>query len=501
VRVALSAYDPPGFMTDFDRIPGQRAQWSLAVSGWFDECIEGQLAKLQGQSCQFYNQLRSPPTGTALAQDIVWNGFSGTLRNRYGRAQALKLADTPVPLTQRIDGPGSYFVGGQWENLFYRPLDEYCEWHVTRDPDGKIRRVTFTSEPPEYWQALHGDTLPSIEGTPTYPTVGDRSLLLDLYREYVSRKVEYEDLICAEDLVDYSEPGSPTVVYAKGTYNPYNRWNTTDGIMHLIQPANTLGAEIKLAADATVLRSAQGSSGRVLADPDALIACAAYGGLNRASDPTIGASVNELAALGFAITLRNPVGLYMDHLDMAGWEGPDGSPIDPTWFRVLRGRPGMIEHAVFEVPPREGFTVSDITIGGVPIAYGGHLGEHMTVKLVGLASEPGRFSNRPIGCAKGACADAANPAFLYYRNLGEPCAAGRVPAFDYPEPTDQTLAQDTQTAAEKPGGHNEGGNAQGIAVPERRTATAERQARLREASRRKPGFKILPRADPPHRLR
>jgi hypothetical protein len=160
--VELSAYDPPGFMTDFDRIPGQRAQWSLAVSGWFDECVAEQLAKLQGQPCQFYNQLRAPPNGTPLAQDIVWNGFSGTLRNRYGRAQALKLADTPVPLTQRIDGPGSYFVGGQWESLFYRPLDEYCEWHVTRDPDGKIRRVTFTSEPPEYWQALHGDTLPSI---------------------------------------------------------------------------------------------------------------------------------------------------------------------------------------------------------------------------------------------------------------------------------------------------------------------------------------------------
>ena len=34
----------------------------------------------------------------------------------------------------------------------------------------------------------------------------------------------------------------------KGTYNPYNRWNTTDGIMHLTHPANTLSAEIKLGA-------------------------------------------------------------------------------------------------------------------------------------------------------------------------------------------------------------------------------------------------------------
>jgi hypothetical protein len=431
--MSIAAYDPPGFMSDFDGIPGQLAQWSRAVSGWFDECIAIELAELQGQPCQYYNQLETPTNGTPVEQAIVWNALSGTLRNRYGRAQALELADHMVPLTQRIDGPGSYFVGGQWENLYYRPLDEYCEWRVTRGPDGKIRRVTFTSEPPEYWQALHGDTLPNINSVPTYPTVGDPNLVLELYREYVSPEVQYEDLICAEDLVDYTNPDAPQVIYAKGTYNPYNRWNTTDGIMHLTQPANTLGAEIKLAADATVLRSPGGAAGRPLADPDALIACAHYGGLNRCSDPTIGATVNELAALGFAITLRNPVGLYMDHLDMTGWAAPDGSPVDPSWFRILRGQPGLIERAVFEVPEGEGFTVSDVTIGGMPISYGGHLGEHMTVKLVGLASEPGKFSNKPVACAGAACADAANPAFLYYRQPGTPCPPGRVPAFDYPE--------------------------------------------------------------------
>ena len=58
---------------------------------------------------------------------------------------------------------------------------------------------------------------------------------------------------------------------------------------------------------------------RLVADADTLIASAAYGGPNRCSDPTIGASVNQLAALGFGVTLANPVGLYMDHLDMTGW--------------------------------------------------------------------------------------------------------------------------------------------------------------------------------------
>jgi hypothetical protein len=440
--VALSAYDPPGLMTDFDRVPRQRAQWSLAVSGWFDECVALQLTKLQGQPCQFYNQLRKSPNGTPLEQEIVWNGLSGTLRNRYGRARALELADTLMPLTQRIDGPGSYFEGGQAANLYYRPQDEYCEWRLTRDSDGNILRVTFTSEPPEYWQALHGDTLPDIDEQPTYPIDGDCSLLLDLYREHVSPDVQYEDLICAEDLISVAR-GHPVVVHRKGAYNPYNRWNTTDGIMHLTQPDNTLRAEIQLAADATVLRCAPRSGGQVLTDPDALAVCAGYGGLNRASDPTIGASVNELAALGFAITLRNPVGLYIDHLDMSGWEGPDGNPVDPSWFQVVRGQRKMIERAVFEVPASEGFTVSDITIGGVSIVYGGQLGEHMTVKLVGLASEPGSFSNRPIGCEKGACADVVNPAFLYVRKAGDPCVEGTVPAFAGIEPAVAAPARDS----------------------------------------------------------
>jgi hypothetical protein len=327
-------------------------------------------------------------------------------------------------------GSGGYFYGGQWEHLYYRPQDEYCEWRVTRDPDGGIRRVTFTAEPPEYWQALHGDTLLDLNGEAAYRMPGDPGLLLDLYREYVSPHVKYEDLICAVDLVDYSVPSNPFVVYKKGSYNPYNRWNTTDGIMHLTQPSNSLSAEILLGADATVLRGS-GRDGRIVSDPDALICCAHYGGPNRCSDPTIGASVNELAALGCAVTLRNPVGLYMNDLNMTGWAGPKGEPVDPAWFRIERGRPGLIERAVFEVPERAGFRVSDVTIGGVPISVGGQLSEHITVKLVGLAATPGKFSNKPAGCIGKCCADAANTAFLHRHRAGVPCPSDEVPTFVY----------------------------------------------------------------------
>jgi hypothetical protein len=430
----LTRYDPPAFLTDFNAIPGQLDQWSAAVSGWFDEAISFEEANVlnPGEKCQYYNQLTTQVAGPVYQQAIVWNALPGTFRNRYGRDQALELADHLYPLSQRMDGPGGYFVGGQWENLYYRPQDEYCEWRVTRNPDGGIQRVTFTSEPPEYWQALHGDTLPNISsGAPTFPTTGDRDRLVELYRTFVSPEVVYEDLICPVDLVDSSDPANPFVVYAKGTYNPYNRWNTTDGIMHLCQPANTLGAEIQLGADATILRQ---KAGRAVTDPDALICCAAFGGPNRTSDPTIGSSVNELAWLGFFLTLRNPVGLYMHHLDMSGFTKPNGAPIEPEYFQVVRGdeKLKLIERAVFEVPAEEGFTVSDLKIGGEPITRGSQIAEHITVNLVAQAAQPGSFKNSPSDCIRRCCEDEENGNYLSYGRLTEPCPPTGRAAFDYP---------------------------------------------------------------------
>jgi hypothetical protein len=429
--LTLQRYDPPGFLTDFDKIPDQLNQWSNAVSGWFEEILTFETSQIKpGETCQYYNQLNFQPDAPLWDQAIVWNAFPSTLRHRFGLPRAMELADTVVPLTQRMDHPGAYFTGPQWEHLYYRPLDEYCEWFITRTDDGKIKRIVFSSEPPEYWQAMHGDDLPNIEGTPTYPTTGDKDLLVELYREYVSPDVLYEDLICDQDLVDYTDPTNPQVIYPKGSYNPYNKWNTTHGIMHLNCPPNSLAAEIKLGGDGTVLRTRNGAQ---IADPDALICCSIYGGLNRSSDPTIGSTVNELASLGFYITLRNPVGLYMSHIDLAGFAKPDGSPVDQEFFRVLRGEAetGLIEMAVFEVPESEGFTVSDLTIGGVPIRYAGQIAQHITVNLVGTAAMPGHFANTPVACVGIGCEDASNRGYLVPEVNPNPCESGWIQAFNY----------------------------------------------------------------------
>ena len=222
-------YSPPGYLNDFDGIDGQLEQWSDAVSLWFDESIAAQASVLNGQPCQYYNQLTAnAPAGPVVEQEIVWNAFPGNQLHLWGRDYALVVADHLLAMDQRWEVPGPLNRTGAWgSDLYYRPQDEYCEWRVERDGDGRIQRVTFTSEPPEYWQALSG-LVPGDNGKDVQFT-GDRQLMLELYREYVDPTVELDDLLCRTDL--YNQDGKLT--YRKGWYNPYNRWNTTHGLMHL----------------------------------------------------------------------------------------------------------------------------------------------------------------------------------------------------------------------------------------------------------------------------
>jgi hypothetical protein len=185
-----------------------------------------------------------------------------------------------------------------------------------------------------------------------------------------------------------------------------------------------------LGGEASVLRGT--ASGRPIVDPEALICCSDFGGANRCSDPTIGSSINQLARLGCAVTLRNPVGLYIHHLDLAGFTTPDGTPVDSSYFTVVRGdaSQGLIERAVFEVPAGESHTVSDVTIAGEPIRWGGQIAERITMNLVALAGPPGGFANTPMTCVSHCCAGDGNPDYLFIRAIGN-CGPGQHPVFDW----------------------------------------------------------------------
>ena len=401
----LQRFDPPAFLSDYDGIPVQREAWHAFISRCFELSIAGEAGRVKRADntpgvVQFYSSAAYDPGGPVIEQAIVWNAFPKELLRRYGRERALVEADKLWPLRRYSDNPrpGS----PAFEAAVYRPLDEYCEWHVVRDPDtNKIVRVTFTSEPPEYWAGMFGTLGDPADGTP-FPIPGDRDLVLALYRELVSPSVQIDDLICQETI----QAPNGSIYAQKGQYNPYNKWNTTHGIVHLCAPPNSISAEVQLGADATVLY--RNGRGEPVVEPSALVCCAGYGGPDRNSDPTIGATVNALARLGAMITLPNPVGLYMDHIDLSGWQAPNGVRIEEC-VRVVRGAPGMIERMVVEVPVQSGGVIGDVTIGGVPIEYGGQIAECITVKLVGAAAGLGSVQNAPNACGGRCCMDAADP--------------------------------------------------------------------------------------------
>ncbi|MDB5384813.1 MAG: hypothetical protein JWM11_459 [Planctomycetaceae bacterium] len=374
----LSRFDPPAFLPDFNAIPGQVSAWHRAMSAWFDAVVVIEQNAI-GVTPQYYNAAVFDPGGIQVEQAVTWNAFPKELLRRYGRELALQLADSVWPIERyRIPSPDPTNPRGT-SGVLYRPQEEYCEWRVQRDPlTNKIYRITFTSEPPEYWQALYG-FIPGGGGIPDASFPGSTDVLLRLYRELVSPEVRLEDLIATNDIKDAS--GRQWV--GKGQYNIYNKWNTTHGIAHLNSPPNSLVAEVQLGGDATVLY--KDPQGKLLIEPDALICYAAYGGPNRNSDPTIGATVNALARLGAYVTLKNPVGLYMDHIDLSGWEAPDGGNVS-DFVRIVRGTPGMIERMVIEAPPGRHLDVGDLSIAGTPIRFGGQVAECVTVKLVGIAN-------------------------------------------------------------------------------------------------------------------
>lgn len=431
----LRRFDPPAYLTDLDHVPGGRQQWDEFVSLCFKSSIDVQNAVLSSDqtkpgTVQFFDPKQYDAKTTLVEQPIVWNAFPKTLILKFGRDRALQEADSLWPLSpyDAYHKPYDSALPAQRlmlakTKVWFRPLDEYCEWFVERDPaTGRIARVTFTSEPPEYWTAIFGGSV-NIDDGVSYRFSGNPEYAAHLYRELTGKPVEVDDL----------RVKVPFGGLQVGDYNPNNKWNTTHGIAHLNCPPNSIGAEIRLGADATILR--QRHDGTPVTSPDELICCSRYGGANRNSDPTIGATVNALARLKAMVTLVNPVGLYMDDIDLTGWELPDGIA-PPECIRIVRGEPGRIERLVVEVPPETGRSLSDLMIGGVPLRWGGQIAECITVKLVGGATDLRTVSNDRIECVGQACVLRSDTRLLRAIDIGTNIPPGLMPAFSEPHSHD-----------------------------------------------------------------
>jgi hypothetical protein len=315
----LSRFSTPGRVAD-----SKRAEWSATVKRL--------VSSADSAFRQFYDPTVADTPGSVDPSPVVWSAFPGSLRAAPGK------------LFQKADGAR-------------RHMDEYCEWCVERNRAGKITRITFTTEVPEYFDHLFRH---------------DRARLLDIYRTFVSPKVKARDL-------------EQNKRYARA-----NKWNkTTKGRpAHLVQASNTLGAAVTLAAQATVLRE---QDGEPVTAPQQLVACGALGEPLRNSDPQIASVVNDAARAGDEITLADPLGLYLEGLITGGMATPDGANPASFW-KVERGRRGHAVRAAYEVPKGRKYEVGDITIGGQPIVWGGQLAVRVRVRIDALVKPA---SHRP----------------------------------------------------------------------------------------------------------
>jgi len=149
--------------------------------------------------------------------------------------------------------------------------------------------------------------------------------------------------------------------------------------MHLTHPANTLGAEINLAAQATGQRVDK--TGALITDARSLICCSGYGSANRSSDPTIGQAVNLSVRGAVSLTLSNPVGLYMDGLKTNGQiTGPAGEDLS-GWFKIVRGSSGRVLPAEFGPPPGSAFGLESVLVKGVPLEAGAQIAQLIRMVL------------------------------------------------------------------------------------------------------------------------
>lgn len=413
-------HTPPANMKDFDR-GSNPTQLYQQWDSWM-----GQQMAPSASYVAWYESTNPPQSGNPQTAAPPWQGLPRTalLLNNNDVLAAAKAVDSPVEYGTGTDAllvkqPDFLTTAGsRVPGLKYRPQDEYLEWVTLKDPDGVVREVWFTCEGPEYWGLI---------------AKYDQALLVTLYGEITgmgSAAIDPHKLYFSERLT-HVEPfaNHQKLTFNAGDYNPYNEYNIAAAV-HLTQGANTLGAEIKLAMDGSLI---WGNPPKTT-DPD-LICCAGYGEPNRFSDPTIGGEVNALARQNMFVTLRDPVGLYIQTIlpnDFTDWNDQPVANLASTYFVPQRQSTdgSLILRAKFKVPDgvqRNGkqARVGDLKYQGVPISTGGQIANAITMHLFAqaLPSAPQQASQP---CYGHPCFDPHHAGFVILTKIGEPCQAPQV---------------------------------------------------------------------------
>ena len=426
----LKAFSTPALIED---LPTKELQdqmnnaWNINATGWTEQAMNGDPFNSLFASDQsyYYNPLETDLTGS-LVEKVSWTSFPNRIifyfkdltadqqfeLCDFGTVSGVDLPEIPDASTVCAITTQGVVPNPITTKPFqpYGPrgwMDEYCEMAVTREGDqdtGRITRVDFVCENPEYWYTLWSVSPETV---------------VEIYQDTLGRPQ-----ITEEDLMLKDSNGDPVIDPSTGrpAYNPLNKWNSgprrladSGGAMHLTSTPNTLQTEMGLAGGASVLRN-QGNE-----NASDLICCGQYGQIFRNSDPHIGQIANQVVGLGFKISLANPIGLYIQEPNFSNYVLPDdpnlpqGATAADCW-QVLRGKqtldlPGMksnynfILHAKFEIPQAwrdagVSFEVGDIMIGGQKIKYGSQMLATIQIALFPRAVKA-ETPQTPLACVAG----------------------------------------------------------------------------------------------------
>jgi hypothetical protein len=428
----LVRFTTPGCHNDFPDDPASYEKlataWSQNVDGFTQQAITGNPWASLYASAQtaYYNPLTTPIPAGSGAVDVAWIAFPNRLiqylgqdqqpPNPYNLPQATlnQLADSGALSAYLIPQDRCPQANWQGDKETYGPygprgwLDEYCEFSVARNAAGKIVRIDFTCENPEYYQTLWRISPQKV--AEVYTTALNAGAPPSQWVNVTVADLQLQDPHTGAPVID-PQTGRPA-------YNPLNRWNSgtvatrtgssaqfTGGAMHLTATPNTLQTELGLGAGATVQRL-QGNT-----DPQALICCGQYGQNYRNSDPHIGQTINLAVGAGTNISLADPPGLYIQMPSFAQYalptdpKLPAGAKVEDCW-QIIRGFEQLIDpitktpypgsfilHAAFQLPQAwidagVAFTLGDITIGGEPIEFGSQVQATLEIALFGRPITP-----------------------------------------------------------------------------------------------------------------
>ena len=151
----INQFSAPGNLKDFE---GTMAEgWSRFISDDLDREVAALTQFSPGLQPQFYNPSKLDVSGTL--HPISWPAFPQIIEIKFG------------------DDQQEMFRQGELRNN----QDEYLEWAVLTQ-NGKITKVMFTCDGPEYWKFIADN---------------DKALLVKLYSEIAGQAVPQADLLTA----------------------------------------------------------------------------------------------------------------------------------------------------------------------------------------------------------------------------------------------------------------------------------------------------------------